>query len=279
MKRLPASFTWCASLKKTASYNTITMQKITLDTSDTPYTLDTYSTFTMDNADEYMLETEREANPDAIYDDYDWTYDHAGYLQALADNWQTLMRENILDGVILAINITGTPISPREYNFSTDRAPIEIEYNEKLLQAVIDANRAKYEKEKRRSCDGYMWLGDERDNEIMWYMEHASTALYSPADYQMDQHEQVDEFDYVTYTQLPMCTRCNKERAYKLNGEMGWCRDCTQWLVSKERARDQEALRAKEDRFLLAHNLTREQVEAMTPEERAPLRDEFIKYV
>ena len=135
-----------------------------------------------------------------VYDDYEWEYDYVGYLQALANNWQVLMSDNILDSVIENITITGAPISPREYNFWTDRAPIEIEYNETALQSYIEANREQYEKEKRRDHPGYWWLGDERDAEMIWYMEHASTVLYPTNTYVTDQYDKVNDYEYVSNT-------------------------------------------------------------------------------
>ena len=254
---------------KAEAHNIITMQKITLDTSDTPYTLDTYATFTMDNTDEYMLENERETNPNAEYDDFDWTCDHKGYLQSLADNWLVLMRENILDSVILAIEITGAPISPREYNFSTDRAPIEITYNETALLEYIAKHREQYEKEKRHSYDGYIWLGDERDNEIMWYMQNASTVLYTPDAYVMDQYEYMNEreFDYVTCTLLPLCKNCNA-RARNAAG------DCFTCEKKAKESRDQ-AMRAKEERFLASQGLTREEFKELLPASIGLLRKEW----
>jgi len=169
------------------------MNKKEMTIIDTPYTIDTYNTFTLDNEEALMDEGK-------TYDDYEWEYDHKGYVQALADNWEVLMRENILDDIIKNITVTGKAHSPREYNFTTDNAPIAIEYDQEALHAYIEAHKEQYEAEKRHSYDGYMWLGEEEDNMLMWYMETVSTKLYRTVDYYMDQRDDVIEYEYMSNT-------------------------------------------------------------------------------
>lgn len=162
-----------------------------LSTLDTPYTLDTYATFPIDCEDQII-------DDGKTYEDYEWEYDIENYLQALADNWEKLMRANILDNVLKNITVTGKATSPRFYNYTTDSAPITIEYDEKALHAYIDAHRAEYEAKKRRSYDGYMWLGEEEDAMLIWYMETVSTKLYSTEAYMIDQYEDVPQYEYVS---------------------------------------------------------------------------------
>lgn len=169
------------------------IQKLPLTIDDTPYTIDTYSLFTMDNEEAIM-------DDGKTYDDYEWEYDNKGYVQALADNWLKLMRGNIIDPVILAIESDGPAYSPREYNFKTDNAPISITIDRDALNAYIETNKEKYEKEKRHSYDGYIWLGEEIDNMLMFYLENESIKLYSTEDYYMDQREQVSEYEYMSNT-------------------------------------------------------------------------------
>lgn len=245
------------------------IKKIQLSTSDTPYTLDTYATFTFDDAVEYITENMRELHPELpeiSYDDIEWNYDCEGYLAALAKNWESLMRDNMLDDVILKVTVTGKPHSPREYNFSTDDAPIEIEYNEKALCEYIAAHRDQYEREKRRSYDGYMWLGDERDNEIMWYLAHnaryhtsGTNGNYTPGNYVVDQLEKIAATDYIDYTLKPLCASCNKERTRDIT-----CYTCTKKYASERDA----AMRDREDRFLLSVDMTREQFNALETKEK-----------
>lgn len=161
---------------------------------DTPYTLDTYSTFNLDCEEQLMDEGK-------TYDDYEWEYDTKNYLAALAENWQKLMRENILDSVILSITVAGAPSSPNYYNFTTDSAPIEIEYDLEALAAYIAAHRAYYDDNKRHSYDGYMWLGEDIDAQIIYYLENESTKLYPVDTYIMDQYEDIPQYEYVTMTE------------------------------------------------------------------------------
>lgn len=165
--------------------------KIDLSIVDTPYTIDTYSTFTMDD-DENMIEDGK------TYDDYEWEYNSKEYVQALAENWQVLMRENILDPIIKNITVTGSAYSPREYNFTTDNAPVSIEYDQEALHAYINKNKERYNKEKRHSYDGYIWLGDDEDAMIIWYMETVSTCQFSTDDYFMDQRDKVSAYEYIS---------------------------------------------------------------------------------
>ena len=182
----------CASLTLFALL--VTFKNMTtreLSTLDTPYTLDTYNTFSLD-CEEALIDDGK------TYDDYEWEYDIENYLQALADNWGKLMRANILDNVLKNITVTGKAYSPREYNFTTDNAPIAIEYDQEALHAYIEAHKEQYEAEKRRSHDGYMWLGEEEDNMIMWYLSTVSASLYSIGSYILDQYDDVSECEYVS---------------------------------------------------------------------------------
>lgn len=241
------------------------MEKIELTIIDTPYTIDTYSTFTTDHAEEYLLEAMREENPDIVYDDIDWNYDHEGHIQALAENCVALMNKNICDNVIKSITLNGKAYSPKEYNFTTDNAPISITYNEEALAVYIEEHREKYEKEKRQSYDGYMWLGDERDNELQWYMKTASTALYSIEDYYMDQNDndQVDAYTFLNYEVMPFCQTCRENRTSD-----GECRDCRRVKLQKQR----QAVTEKEERFLLSVGITREAFASLTQERKKELK-------
>lgn len=166
---------------------------------DTPYTIDTYSTFDLDSADEFIMENIKEDHPeltDISYDDIDWTYDNKGYVQALADNWLKLMKEHIKDAIILDITSDGPAYSPREYNFTTDSAPVSFTIDQEALEAYIALHKEAYEREKHRSYDGYMWLGDELDNMFLFYIEKESTQAYTIDHYLTDQYEQVDAYEF-----------------------------------------------------------------------------------
>ena len=61
-------------------------KNIVLNSMFTPYTIDTYSTFTMDNEEDYVIESlSEESGRELTYDDIDWTYDHKGFVQLRKD--------------------------------------------------------------------------------------------------------------------------------------------------------------------------------------------------
>ena len=173
-------------------------QKIELETLYTPYTLDCYSTFTFDGEEEYIIESlSEDTGKDLTYDDIDWTYHSEDYLNALAKNLVTLLQDNIIDDVILAIDWDGKTHSPREYNFTTDKCWLDITVDMDKLDAYIKANAAKFKAEHIRSCDGFTWLGNDNEEKLIWYIQTVSAELYSPCTYQMDQMEQVQTHEFI----------------------------------------------------------------------------------
>jgi len=46
-----------------------------------------------------------------------------------------------------------------------------------------------------------MWLGDEEDSHMIYYLENESTRLYPVDTYFMDQYEAVPEYEYVSMTE------------------------------------------------------------------------------
>jgi hypothetical protein len=161
--------------------------------SDTPYTIDTYQTFTFDNAEEMICE-----NYTLDYDDLDWEHRTTEHVQALAESWLHLLKENILDNVIRDIAITAPASSPREYNFRTDSAPVKFTVDMDALNKYIDDHAEDYQKNKIHSVDGFMYFGDEDDARLDYYLRKVSTVLYRPyEDYFMDQLDAVDSWEYV----------------------------------------------------------------------------------
>jgi hypothetical protein len=185
----------------------------------TPWTIDTYQTFVTDSYEEQAIEyyNERESyeaqkngTNDArvyTYDDFEWEYDHKGFVKCLADNWVHFMRENILDDVILAVELDGEPWSPRQYNFSTDNANIKFTVDYEKLMAYIEANREHYSENKIRGRDGFMWFGDDEQTALHYYLAHKSETDYPQDDYYSDQWDllsgngQIGEFINFEVTQ------------------------------------------------------------------------------
>lgn len=153
---------------------------INLDSMFTPYTLDTYQTFTLDDQD----------IPDNI------EYDHAAYLQDLAQNRLELLKKNILDNVIIDILEDGPAVSPEYYNYSTDNAFNNYLVDQKALDQYIKEHRADYEKNKIKSGPGFFWLGDDNQTKLNYYLRAVSAKLYDDDQYFYDQIETVQPYEY-----------------------------------------------------------------------------------
>jgi len=165
---------------------------ITLETVFTPYTLDTYQTFTFENDEECLIDDGK------TYDDYDWNYDCKGYLNDLAKNLIVLLRDNILDDVITAIDSDMKVLSPKQYNFDTDKIFIDFKVNQLKLDKYINDNIDDYEKNKLKNCDGFMWFGDDNQTRLNYYLRAVSAEKYPAIDYFYDQIEEVDQCQYIT---------------------------------------------------------------------------------
>ena len=175
------------------------MDKISIETLYTPYTLDTYSIFTMESAIEsemYYYNDENDTDIELEYDDIECDMD--GYLKALADNLIDQLNDNIKDKVLHKFSYDGKVISPKEYNFVTDKIFIDIEYDKKELDKYIDKHKTEYEKEKIESRDGFIWLGDEDLTRIAYYITRESTKKLSKNDYIMNQFDDVSDYEYIT---------------------------------------------------------------------------------
>ena len=170
-----------------------------LETLYTPYTLDMYNTFTFENAEESEIDIYNMDHDTGLsYDDFEWEYDLKGYKQAIAENCVKLLQDNIIDDVILNINSDMKVISPKEYNFTTDKIWLDIEYDEVKLDEYINKNKRHYEQEKIRSCDGFIWLGEEQSEKLIYYMEFVSEFVYTQDEYLMDMYEDVCEYEYMS---------------------------------------------------------------------------------
>lgn len=172
------------------------MEKITLETLYTPYTLDTYNTFDLDIDEMSFFELEGE------YDDYTFDYDFDTYKKDLAVNMIKLLKANILDNVITGIESDYIVHSPRSYNYETDKIYIDFIINKKELDLYIEKNIDKYNAEKIKDQDGFWWLGNEDQTRLNFYLYNESIEIYSSDDYVMDQYEGVESYQFITYKKL-----------------------------------------------------------------------------
>lgn len=112
-------------------------------------TIDTYQTFTGDQADENLISYyNEEHNTDYDYDDFEWDYDHAQIVKDFAKR-----RAEFLESESPAIHkcVPVSTGSPREYNYSTDYAMFEIDYDDDLVEKFIKENQEAYDKFYRNS--------------------------------------------------------------------------------------------------------------------------------
>ena len=93
-------------------------------------TIDTYAMYSGDDTDDMLInEYNEEHNTDYNYDDFEWDYDNKQIVKDFAE-----LRAKILesDDAINSVKVLETG-SPKEYNYSTDWADFEIDYNERVV--------------------------------------------------------------------------------------------------------------------------------------------------
>ena len=106
-------------------------------------TIDTYGVYKGENEDEMYIDwynEEHHTNYD--YDDFEWDYNHAQIVKELAE-YRAKALENDVD-IIHSVKVLETG-SPREYNFSTDWATLEIDYDEDEVEKYVKDTKEKYD--------------------------------------------------------------------------------------------------------------------------------------
>lgn len=183
-------------------------KQIKLDSMFTPYTIDTYQAFTMDNTEDMIIQdrcdydedgTEREESLDLNYDDLEWEYDMKGFVQALANRRLEVLKDNIIDDVILDIKSDGPAVSPKEYNFKTDDTFEVYTVDIVKLNQFISDNFADYQENKIKDGPGFMWFGDDDQTKLNYYLFTKSDKEYSHSEqYYYDMVEGVDFYEFVS---------------------------------------------------------------------------------
>lgn len=123
--------------------------KTIIATIASPFTLDMYSTFTTDSVEEMILEFQKDEWKPSDYDSYDWTYDIDAIHNRLGELWCEFMLDKfnlemkdddiiIKDCKLLSIH------RPNYYNYTTDSADIEVEFDARKLNAFIKRNKKLY---------------------------------------------------------------------------------------------------------------------------------------
>lgn len=100
--------------------------------------IDTYNQFTGGDVDEDIIQFYNEQHgTDYNYDDFEWDYEHAEIVKDLANERAHLLETEVPGFNSVKVKSTG---SPREYNFSTDYAMFEIDYDEKMVSDYINSH-------------------------------------------------------------------------------------------------------------------------------------------
>lgn len=163
-------------------------------------TIDTYQTFAGDQADENLISYyNEEHNTDYNYDDFEWDYDHQSIVSDLAKK-----RSEFLESESPAIHkcVPVSTGSPREYNFSTDYAMFEIDYDDDLVEKFIKENQEDYDKFYRDSgwYSHTEWRDDADEqkaeniemSKLDYYLNKTidhDTAYYAVAEYEYEIYE------------------------------------------------------------------------------------------
>lgn len=181
-------------------------KKIELSVMYTPWTIDTYNVFTFETHEEMEIEhMSEEFNKPLTYDDFEWTYNNKKFLEVLMGNWMEIIGDNIKDDVIKDITQDGEPWSPRYYNYSTDDCNIAFTVDLEKLKGWIKDHQEQYNQDKIKSVSGFIWLGDEEQTMLNYYLRAKSAVKdLTEGEYIMDQHERITEQlyteDIIQYT-------------------------------------------------------------------------------
>lgn len=139
------------------------METITVNSQDLGRagTIDTYQTFDGGDVDDMMLQYYNEDNDTNYeYDDFEWTYDHKAIVTDIARE-----RAYALEKYYDAIH-NARPVevgSPKYYNYSTDWADFEIQYDKTMVDAYIEDHKDDYK--EWYSDSGWYSAIEWRENE------------------------------------------------------------------------------------------------------------------
>lgn len=191
------------------------LKEIELDSMFTPYTIDTYQTFTMDDEEERTMEDlSEQVGRELTYDDIDWNYNHKEFVQALANRRFEILKDNILDDVIIDIKQNGEAVSPKEYNFKTDDSFEIYTVDIVKLNQYVSNNIADYQKNKLQDGPGFWWFGDEDQTKLNYYLFTKTKKEYgSDEAYYYDMVEGIDFQDFIEakVIETKHCENCTKE--------------------------------------------------------------------
>lgn len=134
------------------------------------YTVDTYSTFSIDLLDDYWVDESE--------------FDNEGFMVGLGELHADTINNELPHGPVRSVECVGTT-SPREYNFRTDRAILNIEIEEVELRKYGEDNLGELEvflKERFTSCDGFWSFVPNNTKEFFGAIDRTSKEYDSESD-------------------------------------------------------------------------------------------------
>lgn len=170
--------------------------KLTINSLDLGYTIDTYGMFNGDGADESEAEYYRDEYnlTDDELQQIDFDYNHKGVVTDLAEWSVELLGENLTDdGIVEGITLAKTS-SPKFYNYTTDGYTAEWTVNETKLQKYCLDNAKTYEAFVKELWD-YEYCkaieGDDFETQMVIALDFYTRNVYSTEGYEesMFEHE------------------------------------------------------------------------------------------
>lgn len=182
------------------------MKSIKIDSRDLPYTIDMYTTFTMDTAEEYEREYISERDGVAledIDDKYHIEYDADGWRDALAEKSVELIERELMGDIVKSIALESSQ-SPRFYNYTTDSYIATWAYNADKLREWIEARRDAFNKWRLNTYDAYDREKQDADADYIdvIMIEFYALEQYSVEDYTSHMYEETDAGEYIKYTPM-----------------------------------------------------------------------------
>ena len=152
---------------------------------------DTYQTFTSDSWEEQEIEyVSEQTGLDLTYDDFDWTYDHAGIVADLSEELCDWLAETLHDNGVknVTVELVATG-SPREYNFTSDWWEARVTCNaQSLREQTPDFDVDNWVERHYQSVSGFMSWVPGRMEKPEWRIEYDAAFRVESLLHELDPH-------------------------------------------------------------------------------------------
>lgn len=187
--------------------------KLTVNSQDLGHaaSVDTYGQFTGSDVDEQIIQSYNdEHGTDYNYDDFDWEYDHANIVKDLATERAALLETEVPAFKSVTVETTG---SPREYNFSTDYAMFEIDYDEDMVEQFVTDNTDLWNEFYHDSgwWSQISWRDDNEETRDLVRMAKLNFYLDDFYRKHWEDYDPLYDIEYSVYFEHTRCKLDNKE--------------------------------------------------------------------